>query len=79
MKLSQDEIKELVELNKTMGVAIGMIELGIQVKLNAEKYATAFARSGELISLASGRNNARVIGDLQVDENGNCSPLNIQS
>lgn len=74
--LSKEEIKELVELNKTMGVAIGMVELGIQVKLNAEKYATAFARSGELMSLAASRNNARVIGDLQVDEKGICSPVN---
>ncbi len=76
MKLSQDEIKELVELNKTMGVAIGMIQLNIEVKLNAEKYASAFARSGELITIATTKNNVRVIGDLVVDENGVFSPLN---
>lgn len=50
MKLTENEIKELQELNLQMGISLGMIEAGIQVKLHAEKYAAAFARTGEILS-----------------------------
>lgn len=76
MKLSTEEIKELQELNKQMGISIGMIELGMQVKLHAEKYAAAFARTGQILSKNFPENNATVVGDIEVDETGICTSVN---
>lgn len=76
MKLSKSEIKELQELNLQMGISIGMIELGMQVKLHAEKYANAFTRAGQILSKNFPENNARIVGDIEVDENNICTPVN---
>lgn len=76
MKLSKEEIKELQELNLQMGVSIGMIESGINVRLHAEKYANAFTRTGQILSKNFPENNARIVGDIEVDENNICTPVN---
>ena len=76
MKLSIEEIKELQKLNMQMGISIGMIELGMQVKLHAEKYANAFARTGQILSKNFPENNAKIVGDIEVDETGICTSVN---
>ena len=76
MKLSTEEIKELQELNKQMGISIGMIELGMQVKLHAERYANAFTRTGQILSKNFPENNAIIVGDIEVDENNICTSVN---
>lgn len=76
MKLSTEEIKELQELNKQMGISIGMIEFGMQVKLHAERCANAFTRTGQILSKNFPENNARIVGDIEVDENNICTPVN---
>lgn len=79
MKLSNEEIKTMKSLHFKCVAALELIQGGQQIEVYAKKYADAFTEIGTMLSNAIARNNARVIGDLVVDENGNCSPLNTKS
>ena len=75
--LSKEEIKTIKSKLYKCIAALELVEEGRQVQAHGKKFSETFTEIGEMLS-QSIANNARVIGDLQVDENGNCSPLNIQ-
>lgn len=79
MKLSKEEIKTIISKLYKCVAALELVQEGRQVEAYGKKFAETFTEIADLLSQLISLQNASVIGDLVVDENGNCSPLNTKS